>query len=75
MFSLPVAELKQFNSAIPPCDFDLAVENHAPRIQFLAVVHHNRVGLLDRRKDHRAAQRMARCHRQVTERLQPSLHQ
>jgi len=68
---LPVSKLELFDETVASSDFNVAVENDTPRVQFLAVVHHDRVRLAHRRKDHRAAQRVTHRHRQVAERLQP----
>ena len=51
-------------------DLDVAVEDDAPRVELLAVVHDDRTGLLDHGEHHDGAQRPPRRQRHVRERLQ-----
>jgi len=68
--SMPVSELELFNAAVATYDFDMTVENDAPRVQLLSVAHDDRVSLIDCCEHHRGAQTTARCHRHVAECLQ-----
>lgn len=65
-----VAHVQLIRNAVSVLDLDVAVDQHAPRVQLLAVIHHHGAGLLDDREHHDAAQRPAHGQRHVGERLQ-----
>lgn len=70
--SLPVSHLEKLCGPLWVDDFDLAIENDWPWIQFLSVLHHNSPTLLNHSKHHHRAQLAANrlCH--VGKRLQKS---
>ena len=67
---LPVAHDEPLRSPALPRDLHLAVENDRPGVQLLAVLHHDRPGLLDDGKHHDGGQRAARRQSHVGKRLE-----
>lgn len=65
-----VAHVQLIRNAVGVLDLDVAVDQHAPRVQLFAIVHHHGAGLLDDCEHHDAAQRPAHGQRHVGERLQ-----
>ena len=55
--SLPVTQMVVLYGSVETFDLYSTVENHRPGVEFLAVVHHDRVGLLDDGKHHDGTQR------------------
>ena len=64
-----VAHVQQLHVALGTRHFHAPVENHAPRVQFLAVVHHRRARLFHVREHHTGAQGPTHRQRHVGEGL------
>lgn len=62
-----VADLQLFARSVAVLDLHVAVDQHTPRVQLLAVVHHHRAGLFDDGEHHHRAQRSPHRQRHVGE--------
>ena len=65
-----ISHMQQLDVAFRTSHFHATVENHAPGVQLLAIVHHHRTGFFHVGKHHASAQGTAHRERHVGEGLQ-----